>query len=259
MDVTTFIICVAVALLFMTTAAYAGGSGSDKGAMVEAHPNVIVGEGPARQLTADNITNNLQYWEADLAIMFYAPWCQYCKQLSPSMDSIAELLAGSKELTVGKYNCEDSVESINLCTTLGVTKYPTVKFIGYGNFNQASPTAGVFATIFYRSPTPRMVEFVADMYPDAIYDWIRVLSNVSWLQRKADNLWRLLVGTSRAESQVAKLKHELAKLQEKEKHYNIELEKQRTIELFERLQDRGDPFPLLHALEPDKVGVDVHL
>ena len=61
---------------------------------------------PAVELSYQNLSSNIEDWSRDLAIMFYAPWCKYCKQLSPSFDQIATLHSSSKDLTVGKFNCE---------------------------------------------------------------------------------------------------------------------------------------------------------
>jgi thiol-disulfide isomerase/thioredoxin len=219
----------------------------------------------AVELTVSNITDNLQFWDVDLAIMFYAPWCQYCKQLTPSFHEIARFLMEDEtkvdELVVGRFNCEKSVEAINLCTRLNVVKYPTVKFLGYGNFNQAPLDSSFLSSIlFWFVPTerPRLVEFTADMYPEAIYDWIRVLSSVSWFQRKVDQWWSLVFSRpggaqSRTSAQIAHLKMEVQELRRREEDAAKELDRLRTIELFRKIGNKGDPFPLLHSLEPDAV------
>ena len=125
------------------------------------------------ELSAANITSNVKDWEVDLAVMFYAPWCKYCKQLAPSMARMAELQESKKELVFGKYNCEQSDTDVKLCRALGITQYPSVYFFGFGNFNQAPK-----GNIFGRSDFSRMVKYTADLIPEAIYDWILMLQSI---------------------------------------------------------------------------------
>lgn len=214
------------------------------------------------EFNVENITDNLRFWEADLTIMFYAPWCKYCKSLTPSYEQMAQLLA-NEELIIGKVNCEESHEKLTLCHDLGITKYPTLKFIGFGNFNQApSTSSGLIGSIFSKPEggLTRVVEFTADMYVDSIYDWIRVLHGVSWAQRtlsRVTNLfWGLFSsqwGNRKAYRTIRSFKEEVGSLKKQQKEMQGELSRFKAIELFNKLENRGDPFPLLHMLEPDKV------
>jgi thiol-disulfide isomerase/thioredoxin len=37
------------------------------------------GRPPVHQLTPVELLEHLEVWTTDLAVMFYAPWCPYCK------------------------------------------------------------------------------------------------------------------------------------------------------------------------------------
>jgi protein disulfide-isomerase A6 len=66
---------------------------------------------PLIELSPSNLTSSLVDWTYDYAVMFYAPWCKYCKQLAPSMEIISQELRKNKDLMVGKMNCEKDKES----------------------------------------------------------------------------------------------------------------------------------------------------
>jgi len=57
-------------------------------------------------------------------------------------------------------------------------------YLGYGNYHQAPPKGFIFGS----NDEPRLVRYNADIYPEAIYDWILMLSKMSWIQRKYDDI-----------------------------------------------------------------------
>lgn len=200
------------------------------------------------EISVANLTTNILDWDKDLAVMFYAPWCKYCKQLAPSMAKIAELEAPNKELSVGKFNCEASDNEVKLCQQLGISQYPSVYFFGYGNFNQA-PKGNIFAS----NKFPRMVKFNADLRIEAIYDWITMLAQISSIQRKVDDFKSFFFGKSRLTKKIERLQSENQELSYKVSLFSDELEKLKADDLFSGLDDNGDPFPIISALEPDQV------
>lgn len=60
-------------------------------------------------------------------IMFYAPWCEYSKELAPTFEDLADSLDG--EVNVGKLDC--AVER-SLGSKFDVPGFPTIKFIHMG-------------------------------------------------------------------------------------------------------------------------------
>lgn len=204
----------------------------------------------AVEITAYNLTSNLQEWEHDVAVMFYAPWCKYCKQLLSSWDSIAHLSQDNQNLVVSTFNCEaDSNEET--CKYLKIDRYPTIGYIGYAKVNQ-SPKNGFF---FSKNEMPRFVRYTADLYPEAIFEWVKFLSFTSNTQRRWNNLVGIFTGSgqSRAIVQVAALKSKVGVLEHKVALFATELEKYKAIELFDSLNNHGDPYPLLSALDTDEL------
>ena len=194
-----------------------------------------------------NMTANFREWEADLAIMFYAPWCKYCKQLYPSWEQIAAAtMANTKDLVVGKFNCEAPAKNVEVCQHLGVDRYPSVYFIGYGAMNQA-PRGNPFRS----NPQPRVARFTADLYPEAIYDWVRLLAQVSSWQRRWADFKGIFTGQTRSAMKVVSLQKKVGELEKKVDLFGRSLEKYKADELFDSLADHGDPFPLLNELPPD--------
>ena len=55
-------------------------------------------------------------------IEFYAPWCQHCKRLKPTMERLAKELEGF--VKVGAVNCEKEKQ---LCGVEGVSSFPVLK------------------------------------------------------------------------------------------------------------------------------------
>ena len=84
---------------------------------------------------------------------------------------MAILSSDNKDLVIGKFNCEEPDANVQACSTLGVDRYPSVFFFGYGNFNQG-PDGKIFGASKYK----RIAKYPADLHVEAIYDWIRFLS-----------------------------------------------------------------------------------
>ena len=203
----------------------------------------------AVEITYANMTANYEDWDKDLAIMFYAPWCKYCKQLALSWEQIAASTTNTKDLVVGKFNCEKPAANNEFCLKVGVDRYPSVFFMGYGDLNQA-PAGNPFAP----NPHPRIARYNADLYPEAIYDWVRMLAQISTMQRNWDDFKSIFGrGKSRSEKKVEKLKRKVESLESKVVLFSSALEVYKADEIFEQLTDNGDPFPLLAAMEPDEV------
>lgn len=195
-----------------------------------------------------NMTANFHDWETDMAIMFYAPWCKYCKQLYPSWEQIAAAsLATTKDLVVGKFNCEAPAKNVEVCQHLGVDRYPSVYFIGYGAMNQA-PKGNPFAS----NPQPRVARFTADLYPEAIYDWVLMLAKISSWQRKWEDFKGIFTGRTRSAMKVVALEKKVGELEGKVQLFARSLEKYKADELFDSLSDLGDPFALIATLPPDE-------
>lgn len=195
-----------------------------------------------------NITSNLDEWDTDLVVMFYAPWCKYCKQLLPTWGTIASLKENDNNVAVGKFDCERSDLSEEICKELGVDRYPSVYFIGYGNFNNAEGGA-----LIGNVPNPRVARYAADLYPEALYDWVNMLASLSKWQRRWDDFKGFFTGRTRSAVQLHSMKSRVAEAERKAALFGKELEKYKANEIFDELDDHGDPFPLLHSLEPDEV------
>lgn len=203
------------------------------------------------ELSADDVLSSLTDWSSDIAFMTYRPNCEYCMSLEPYMESIAGLLVDNSNLQVGRFNCEQSKTHESVCSTLRLAYYPSIYFIGYGNMNQGGSSGNLLGQPKFINQ--RVVRYTAAMLPEAIYDWIRMLSTISSWQRRWDNFKGIFTGKSVVTNRIGKLQHQVAALQRR----NAELEEKLIIaeadEIFGDLTDHGDVYPLLHSLEPDKV------
>mmetsp|Transcript_27073 Transcript_27073/g.74659 ORF Transcript_27073/g.74659 Transcript_27073/m.74659 type:complete len:509 (+) Transcript_27073:121-1647(+) len=117
----------------------------------------------------------------DVAVLFYAQWCNNCHAFAPIWDKISRLIhAGSKEanMIMGLFDCEKDKEHEQVCNEAGVKHYPTVNFY--------SLSGQVFhgkqrKTEKNPYPTPQHgTTFGGNwQYGDAVYDWVRTMSNLS--------------------------------------------------------------------------------
>ena len=148
------------------------------------------------EISRSNLTSNMNMWYTDMAVMFYAPWCNYCKQLKPSWSHIASINHEKPDIIVGTFDCDLNALNTELCRKIGVDRYPSIYYFGYGSLNlsNSSPNNTYKEKAMNRISNPkRVVRYVADLYPDRIFDWVRMLRNISRLQRffvKLSSLFR---------------------------------------------------------------------
>ena len=74
-------------------------------------------------LTASNFEKALSKYDY-LFVMFYAPWCSYCKKFKPELEKAANILS-KENLIVGKI---DGTIEKNLADKYDIKAYPTMKF-----------------------------------------------------------------------------------------------------------------------------------
>lgn len=240
-----FIAAVSIFLCPFVFAASSGQRKSQHGNKKPAASTYVV------ELTVHNFTSNMQIWEKDLAIMFYAPWCKYCKQLLPTWETIAQLSRDNTNLAISMFNCEGSKSHEQICAQVGIDRYPTIYFLGYGDFNQ-----GPQGAMIGRTREQRLVKFVSDLYPEAVYDWVNMLAVMSGIHRRWDDVTGFFTGQSRDAKNIAQLTKLKDEAEKKAFLFGKQLEKYKANELFDSLEDHGDPFPILHGLEPNEVEIE---
>eukprot|EP01099_Mayorella_cantabrigiensis_P008058 TRINITY_DN741_c0_g1_i3.p1 TRINITY_DN741_c0_g1~~TRINITY_DN741_c0_g1_i3.p1 ORF type:complete len:234 (-),score=81.54 TRINITY_DN741_c0_g1_i3:64-741(-) len=79
-------------------------------------------------LTADNF-NDYVGGNKNVFVKFFAPWCGHCKRLAPDWEKLGEQYAGNSKVVVAKIDCDSHKE---LCSSHGVTGYPTLQWFGPG-------------------------------------------------------------------------------------------------------------------------------
>lgn len=157
--------------------------------------------------TLEPIESEESYVGHDVAVMFYAQWCQNCHTLAPYWDNFAtRLKAGTKssKLIMGLFNCEQNASALKLCSALGVDAYPTLMYFGSGTYHDKNPVTsfllGAKKSAGHMGPTtvPRSVKFQGNwQYTQSVMDWIKTMKALSswhkadWVKslRKAIMFW----------------------------------------------------------------------
>uniref|UniRef100_A0A8W7PTR7 Thioredoxin domain-containing protein n=1 Tax=Anopheles coluzzii TaxID=1518534 RepID=A0A8W7PTR7_ANOCL len=77
-------------------------------------------------LTKDNFQSELE--GSSYFVMFYAPWCDYCKKLAPTWATLAKARNGDPDgvVKIGRVDCTTDGD---LCTQHDVTGYPMLKLL----------------------------------------------------------------------------------------------------------------------------------
>uniref|UniRef100_A0A182N0B0 Thioredoxin domain-containing protein n=1 Tax=Anopheles dirus TaxID=7168 RepID=A0A182N0B0_9DIPT len=80
-------------------------------------------------LTKDNFQPEVE--GSSYFVMFYAPWCDYCKKLAPTWATLAEVRNGAPDglVRIGRVDCTTDGD---LCTQHDVTGYPMLKLFRKG-------------------------------------------------------------------------------------------------------------------------------
>lgn len=159
------------------------------------HPETLkplpqfLSESSASDATSSVVELTDEYIGHDAAILFYAQWCTNCHAVAPSWDAIASHLnAGSKssKLVMALFDCEKNVRHMELCVEAGVKAYPTMMFVGSGEYHDTDfftraiwgrdNSAGPFGATTLR----RTVKFQGNwQYGDQILDWVNTMRGLS--------------------------------------------------------------------------------
>eukprot|EP01034_Spumella_vulgaris_P027143 gene27143-33826_t len=102
--------------------------------------------------------------------------------------------------------------------------------------------------------SPRIVQFVVGeyYYVNAIKDWIAAMASISYYQRRWDDIKTAFTGRTRSNSQLQSLKQQVQLANDNAESLADMLTVYQADETFNQMTYLGDPFPLLHKLDPDE-------
>lgn len=193
-------------------------------------------------MSVNEFHNTLNSWKMDVAIMMFAPWCSSCKVMDPYWADFA--VAFNSSISLRKFNCEEDQRSISICEALQIVRYPTILFIGYGGMQQ-----GDSGCLFCRSSERgRMAFFEADMYVDALYDWLTIMSAASLWQRRFEMIrgalipWRKTPRMVRNEEVILDLEQTNSELRTTINKQRSDMETWKQLDVYDEFPDYGDPF-----------------
>lgn len=144
-----------------------------------------------------------------------------------------------------------------LCAELGVYRYPSLYYFGYGDFRQSIP-----GMMLRRPNAVHVARFEGDFYLSAVYDWVWLMQKISFADRMWDKVRRLWGAPSLREGDDErtgskndeKLETYLSNLEERLEVAETELDRYRMLELFDSIPYEGDVFSSqLHDLRPSQV------
>ncbi|VIO85899.1 RNA methyltransferase, TrmH family protein [Brugia malayi] len=79
-------------------------------------------------LTAENFKTEVKKKKHAL-IIFYAPWCGYCKRAKPKFFEASKILADDTRIVLGAVDC---TTERSLCQEYKVEEFPTIIYLSYG-------------------------------------------------------------------------------------------------------------------------------
>lgn len=76
---------------------------------------------PIKTITKENFSTEVVKAQRPVLVEFWAPWCGYCRRLTPVLNRLSEKLEG--EITIGEINVDEEPE---LEEQFGVSIIPTL-------------------------------------------------------------------------------------------------------------------------------------
>lgn len=134
--------------------------------------------------SAERVAQSLEGRGDDSVVYFFAPWCPNCRQFDYIWDEIANALqqGGKKSVQLSKFDCEKSHEHARLCTEAGVDRYPSVIY-----FSERALWKSGGEDVY-------KVQYLGDLYFEALKDWIAMMADISWWKGLFDGVGNLLSG-----------------------------------------------------------------